>query len=141
MTLRIYKYILASTFIASPITVQADSDIYIKICNDTEYLKCIGINTKNCIAANTKASNTCKTKYPYVPNRERDELIQTATKYGYCITEHYISYLGIDDVKFEKCAKYLEPIFDKQHKDMLKESEAFDKRFFEEDDPLHNYYN
>jgi len=141
MTQGIYKYILVSTFFATPIAVQADSDIYIKICNDIEYLKCIGVNTKNCIAANTKAKNTCKTKYPYVPDRDRDELIKAAKKYGYCTTEHYISYLGIDSVKFEYCAQYLKPIYDKQYNDMLKESEAFDKRFFEEDDPLHNYYN
>lgn len=101
----------------------------------------MGINTKNCIAANTKAKNTCSSKYPYIPDRDEEELMVTAKKYGNCTTEHYISYLGADDVKFEQCAIYLEPIFDKQYNDALKESQAFDKNFFEEDDPLHNYSN
>ena len=141
MTKGFYKLILVSAFFVTSFTSQADNDTYIKICNNSKYLKCMNINTKNCIAANAKAKNTCTSKYPYISDRDEDELLATAKQYAHCITENIISNLGSNNDKFAQCVIHLKPIFDQNYENALKESKAFDNKFFEESDPLHEYSN
>lgn len=133
----IYSLILA--FFFSPLELRANEDIHTKVCNDTKYLNCMGTNSKDCIEAYTKAKKFCTAKHPYDSASSKKELRATATKNGRCTTIKYISNLGADINKFEKCAVYLEPIFDEFYKNALKSRKESDKRFFEEDDHLHNY--
>ncbi|MCP3850182.1 MAG: hypothetical protein GY694_08110 [Gammaproteobacteria bacterium] len=96
----------------------------------------MNINTKDCIAANTKAKNTCTSKYPYVSDHNEDELIATAKQYGHCVTENSISNLDSNNGKFEQCAIHLKPIFDLQYEEALEKSKTFNKKFFEESEQL-----
>ncbi len=56
MTQGFIKYVFMLTFFVSP-SLHANADIVVKICGDTKYLKCMGTNTKECIAAKTKATS------------------------------------------------------------------------------------
>jgi len=133
------KFIFLSTILASlllPIQLRAERNIYMDICNHAEYLECMDTSSGECIAANKKAVAICTEKHPLKGGNDR---FTVAKQYGTCVMESYLTDLDADTTKYEKCAVHLSAIYSKYHQDALIEYQELDKRFFEEDDPLHNY--
>lgn len=139
MKVRLPICLFMLAFFALPMALIANDDIHIEICHETKYLNCMEIDSNACLQAHKKANKFCETKFPYTIESNEEELRATAKKYGACVTNNYISNLGSNTNKFEKCGIYLEPIFNANYNNALKKSKEFDEKFFEEDDPLHQY--
>lgn len=131
-------YLLMIILVSLPLSFGADN-FATEACQVSSYLKCVNIDTSNCIKANDLAYKQCLEKYPLNLDSTQEESNKAAKLFGKCTTEQYISNMGVDRDRFELCSLHLKPGYDKYLEAARKKLEESNRRFFEEDDPLHSY--
>jgi len=122
----IFKYcFLLIIFVVLP--CEGASDFVTEICSNQEFVKCVGTNTEKCKNLFLASQNTCTKKYPIDYGLEKEKFTEKAKQNSECTTREFIKSVGADDVKFEKCGKFLQPMFDEYRRKARKELERLEK--------------
>ncbi len=108
-------------------------------CSYEKLTECLNLTENICIQATEKANVFCSEKYK-LEEKDFEETKLIIQQVGICAFDQFLVFSSINKHQFEACGShYIE--FNKTLVEfILKEQIERDKRFFEEDDPLHNYY-
>ncbi len=109
-------------------------------CSSVKLTDCLGVSESLCLKASDKANDTCINKYNLM-EKEYEDTKHISKEIDYCVIDNFIKNISISKNKYESCsAHFIE--YNKTVIEFIKKEKAInDKRFFEEDDPLHNYSN
>ena len=108
-------------------------------CSYKKLTDCLNLTENKCIQATERANDFCSEKYN-LEEKGFEETKLIMEQVGTCATDQFLAFSSITKQQFETCG----PHYAEYHKTLVefltKDQKERDKRFFEEDDPLHNYY-
>ncbi|MET0015032.1 MAG: hypothetical protein ABW088_15380 [Sedimenticola sp.] len=107
------------------------SGIKDRVCNNDEFIKCVGSSKAKCLNSYSQSENDCLKIYPIDTDAENNERFRVAKKYGECSIAVFIRSLGITENKFEECGKYLESTFTEYRKNAEKAQKLNEERLRE----------
>ena len=117
-----------------------DDDIATLICSSPEYLQCLKIAKNSCTKSYKMASKNCYSFHD-IENIDYDGNVEVFKEFGKCAVTEFFKYNAIQKQEYEKCDHFLQAHLQKYVENARIQSKEYDKKFFEEDDYLHNNKN
>ena len=118
----------------------ADNNIAMLLCSSPKYLQCLKMTKKSCNQTYKVASENCYSFHD-VENIDYDGDIEVFKESSKCVVTEFFKYNAIQKQEYEKCDHILQAHLQIYIEKARIQSKGNDKKFFEEDDHLHNYNN
>ena len=107
-------------------------------CSSTELTNCLGITQEECIQATENSINLCSEQYN-LDSKTLEEMRPLMREFGDCASKQFMSFASVSEKRLYECEPHFAEVNKIELEKARKRKEEFDKRFFEEDDPLHRY--
>lgn len=116
----------------------AANDLPPSMCDHKGLIQCLKISSRECEQSMSQMIEMCVSHIDM--NNDTHEAGEITKNIAPCLSLQFLNQTGLTQTRLETCDQEFEDFYLATLRWIEKKKQEYDDKFFNEDDPLHNYY-